>query len=233
MQSKTKRAVVLLSGGLDSATVLTIAQSQGYECYALTFRYGQRHSVELEAAGRVAAFHNVARHRFVDIDIAQLGGSALTDMNIDVPLDREDIAGSSVPITYVPVRNLVFLSFAAAWAEVLGTGDIFIGVNSTDYSGYPDCRPEFIGSFEKTANLAAAAAVEGRLKFSIHTPIINMTKAQIIAEGVRLGFDYSLTHSCYNPGPEGWACGRCDSCKLRLKGFAEAGLKDPVKYADQ
>lgn len=228
----TKKAVILLSGGLDSATTLAIAKSQGYECYCLTFRYGQRHKTELKSAVSVAKALGGASHRIIDIDLAQLGGSALTDTGIDVPKDRADFEDTQgIPVTYVPARNTIFLSFALAWAEVIGAFDIFIGVNSTDYSGYPDCRAEFIAAFEKTANLATAAAVEKRGKYTIHTPIINMTKAQIIAEGTQLGVDYSLTHSCYDPDELGKSCGRCDSCRLRLKGFEQAGLKDPIEYA--
>jgi 7-cyano-7-deazaguanine synthase len=226
-----KKAVVLLSGGLDSATTLAIARDEGFECYALTFRYGQRHSREVEAAKKIAASLKAAEHRIIDIDLAAFGGSALTDPAIDVPKDRPDLDNpNEIPATYVPARNTIFLSYALAWAEVLGAFDIFIGVNSTDYSGYPDCRAEFIAAFEKTANLATAAAVEEHGRYRIHTPIINMTKAHIILAGTRLGVDYSLTHSCYDPDAQGRSCGRCDSCRLRLKGFAQAGLKDPVEY---
>jgi 7-cyano-7-deazaguanine synthase len=226
-----KKAVVLLSGGLDSATTLALACSDGFQCYALTFMYGQRHKREIEAAKKVAKSLGVAEHRVVEIDLGAFGGSALTDGTIDVPKDRTDIDDSiRIPITYVPARNTIFLSYALAWAEVLGVFDIFIGVNSTDYSGYPDCRAEFIAAFEKTANLATAAAVEGKGRYNIHTPIIEMTKAQIIKTGTKLGVDYSLTHSCYDPDEQGRSCGRCDSCRLRLKGFAEAGLKDPIEY---
>lgn len=228
-----KKAIVLLSGGLDSATVLAIAKSQGYECCCLTFSYGQRHEVELEKAVQVAQFYDVSDHRTINIDLAQLGGSSLTDSNIEIPKSRETLDEvNDIPNTYVPVRNLVFLSYASAWAEVLGCKDIFIGVNCYDYSGYPDCRPEFIESFEKTANLASANSVKGKGKFVIHAPIIKMTKSQIIAKGIKLGFDYSITHSCYDPARDGKPCGKCDSCQLRLKGFREAGLEDPVKYAD-
>ena len=231
MLSKDRKAVVLLSGGLDSATTLAIAQDEGFQCCALTFRYGQRHHWEIKAAKRVANSLGVVEHRFVDIDLAQFGGSALTDMGIDVPKDRPDLEGPNrIPPTYVPARNTVFLSYALSWAEVLGAFDVFIGVNSTDYSGYPDCRPEFITAFEKTANLATAAAVEGRGRYRIHTPMMDMTKARIILTGTKLGVDYSLTHSCYDPDEQGRSCGRCDSCRLRLKGFTEAGLKDPVEY---
>lgn len=226
-----KKAVVLLSGGLDSATTLAVARSKGFRCLALTFEYGQRHKMEIESAKKVAESLKAAEHRIVEIDLAAFGGSALTDKAIDVPKERFDIDSTSqIPVTYVPARNTIFLSYALAWAEVLGAFDIFIGVNSTDYSGYPDCRAEFIAAFEKTANLATAAAVEGKGYYKIHTPIIEMTKAQIIQTGTSLGVDYSLTHSCYDPDEQGRSCGRCDSCRLRLKGFAETGLKDPVEY---
>ena len=226
-----KKAVVLLSGGLDSATILAIAREQGFRCYALTFRYGQRHDREVVAAQRVAESIGVADHRIANIDLGAFGGSALTDSAIDVPKDRADLEDSAeIPPTYVPARNTIFLSYALAWAEVSGAFDIFIGVNSTDYSGYPDCRSEFIAAFEKTANLATAAAIEGAGRYKIHTPIIEMTKGQIITAGTKLGVDYSLTHSCYDPDEQGRSCGRCDSCRLRLKGFAEAGLEDPVEY---
>ena len=226
-----KRAVVLLSGGLDSATTLAIARSEGFECYALTFRYGQRHKREIKAAKKIADSLGTAEHRIIDIDLAQFGGSALTDSIIEVPKDRVDLANhDQIPPTYVPARNTIFLSYALAWAEVLGAFDIFIGVNATDYSGYPDCRGEFITAFEKTANLATAAAVKGKGRYHIHTPIINMTKAEIILTGTKLGVDFALTHSCYDPDQQGRSCGRCDSCRLRLKGFAEAGLKDPIEY---
>ncbi len=233
MSEKNKKAVVLLSGGLDSATTLAIAHNEGFRCYALTFRYGQRHSREIEAAERIADSLGAVEHRIVDIDLAGLGGSALTDPNIEVPKDRADLGNADkIPLTYVPARNTIFLSYALAWAEVLGAFDIFIGVNTTDYSGYPDCRAEFIAAFEKTANLATTAAIEAKGKFQIHTPIINMTKAQIILAGTKLGMDYSLTHSCYDPDEYGRSCGKCDSCRLRLKGFAEAGLKDPIRYVE-
>lgn len=223
-----KKAVVLLSGGLDSATTLAIALEQGFECVALTFQYGQRHAIEIEAAKKIARILKVADHRIVAIDLASFGGSALVDFNIQVPKTG---LTPSIPNTYVPARNLIFLSYALAWAEILGIYHIFIGANAIDYSGYPDCRPEFFDSFEKTANLATAAAVEGQGTFKIHTPIIKMSKAEIIKTGVRLGVDYSLTHSCYDPTPEGLACGLCDSCRLRKKGFAEAEIPDPTKYA--
>jgi len=228
-----KKAIVLLSGGLDSATTLAIARSDCFLCHALTFRYGQRHQREIEAAQKVAASLGAVEHRVIDIDLAAFGGSALTDSKIAVPKDRVSLeTGGDIPPTYVPARNTIFLSYALAWAEVLGAFDIFIGVNSTDYSGYPDCRAEFIAAFEKTANLATAAAVKGAGRYRINTPIIDMTKAQIILRGTELGVDYSLTHSCYDPDSWGRSCGRCDSCRLRLKGFAEAGLKDPIDYCN-
>jgi 7-cyano-7-deazaguanine synthase len=228
----SKRAVVLLSGGLDSATTLAIAHSEDFSrCYALTFLYGQRHRREVEAARRIAASLGVVEHRVVEIDLAAFGGSALTDADVQVPKDRDQIGDmTGIPPTYVPARNTIFLSYALAWAEVLGVFDVFIGVNSTDYSGYPDCRAEFITAFENVANLATAAAVEGKGRYQIHAPIINMTKAEIIRTGAKLGVDYSLTHTCYDPDAAGRSCGRCDSCRLRLKGFAEAGLTDPVPY---
>lgn len=231
MSEKDKKAIVLLSGGLDSATTLAIARSEGFRCYALSFRYGQRHRLEIEAAKRIADSLGAVEHRCIDIDLAQFGGSALTDSAIEVPKDRADLGDPGrIPSTYVPARNTIFLSYALAWAEVLGAFDIFIGVNTTDYSGYPDCRAEFIRAFEKTANLATAAAVQGKGEYKIHTPIINMTKSEIILKGTKLGVDYSLTHSCYDPDEAGRSCGRCDSCRLRLKGFAEAGLRDPIEY---
>jgi 7-cyano-7-deazaguanine synthase len=223
-----KPAVVLLSGGLDSSTVLAIARADGYTPYALSFRYGQRHSVELDAARRVAEKQGVARHVVADIDLRVFGGSALTD-DIDVPHhDSADELGEEIPVTYVPARNTVFLSFALAWAETLEASDIFIGVNALDYSGYPDCRPEYIHAFEQMANLATKAGVEGRQRLQIHTPLIDLTKAQIIRRGVELGVDYSLTHSCYDPDAQGHACGTCDSCLLRRRGFAELGMEDPA-----
>jgi 7-cyano-7-deazaguanine synthase len=222
--------VVLLSGGLDSATVTAIAKAEGYAVHALSFRYGQRHSVELEAARRVAAYVGVAEHRVADIDLRLFGGSALT-ADIAVPKGRacEEIA-EGIPITYVPARNTIFLSFALAWAEVLRSSDIFIGVNAVDYSGYPDCRPEYIRAYEAMANLATKAGVEGRQHLTVHTPLIDLTKAEIIRRGLELGVDYGLTITCYDPTPEGLACGDCDSCRLRLKGFAEAGVRDPAPY---
>jgi 7-cyano-7-deazaguanine synthase len=232
MAEKRKKAVILVSGGLDSATTLAIARQMAYDCYGLSFRYGQRHQIEIAAARRVAESLGVVQHRIIDIDLAQLGGSALTDPAISVPKDSGEIGKEGkIPITYVPARNLVFLSFALAWAEVLGAFDIFIGVNALDYSGYPDCRAEFIEAFQKTANLATAAATQEKGKYEIHTPIIEMTKAQIIQKGTQLGVDYSITHSCYDPDENGRACGRCDSCQLRLKGFADASQKDPIEYA--
>ena len=238
---ETKKAVVLLSGGLDSATALAIAVAEGYAVFALSFRYGQRHSIELESAGRVASAMPVDRHVIIDIDLRAIGGSALTD-EIAVPKDRPvtemssgraaDLTSGDIPVTYVPARNTIFLSFALALAETLGAADIFIGVNALDYSGYPDCRPEFIKAFEHLAALATRAGVEGTLTWKVHTPLIAMTKAEIIKTGLRLGVDYSLTHSCYDPTPAGLACGHCDSCVLRLKGFAEAGARDPIPYAE-
>jgi 7-cyano-7-deazaguanine synthase len=228
MENKPERAVVLLSGGLDSATVLAVARSEGYGLYALSFSYGQRHAWELEAAKRVAASIGVVEHRTVAIDLRAFGGSALTD-DIAVPKGRttEEMAGS-IPSTYVPARNTIFLSFALAWAEVLGASDIFLGVNALDYSGYPDCRPEYIAAFEKMANLATKAGVEGRQSLKIHTPLIALSKAEIIRLGRGLGVDYGLTSSCYDPSPTGEPCGQCDSCLLRQKGFRENGIEDPL-----
>jgi 7-cyano-7-deazaguanine synthase len=227
--SELPRAVVLLSGGIDSTTTFAIARRDGFEASALTFRYGQRHQVEVEAARRVAARLGTARHVIVDIDLRVFGGSALT-ADIPVPKDRPlgEIA-HEIPITYVPARNTIFLSFGLAYAEVLGANDIYIGVNALDYSGYPDCRPEYIAAYERMANLATKAGVEGH-RLTIHTPLIDLTKAEIIRTGVALGVDYSLTSSCYEPSPAGEACGRCDSCRLRLKGFAEAGITDQIRY---
>jgi 7-cyano-7-deazaguanine synthase len=225
-----KKAVVLLSGGLDSATVLAIARSQGYKIYALSFSYGQRHVWELEAAARVAASIGVVEHRIANIDLRIFGGSALTD-DIAVPKGRSaDDMSHGIPITYVPARNTIFLAFALAWAEVLGSSDIFIGVNALDYSGYPDCRPEFIEAFEKMANLATRAGVEGRQLLKIHTPLIALSKAEIIRNGIELGVDYGLTSSCYDPSAIGEPCGQCDSCLLRRKGFRENGIDDPLNY---
>jgi 7-cyano-7-deazaguanine synthase len=221
-----KKAVVLYSGGLDSTTCLAMAVESGFTPYAISFSYGQRHSFELEVAKANARRFGAAEHLIVDFDLRLMGGSALT-ADIAVPKDSVD---GDIPVTYVPARNTIFLSFALGWAEVLGAFDIFIGVNALDYSGYPDCRPEYIAAFESMANLATKAGVEGRNGFRIRTPLISMTKAQIIAAGVALGVDYGLTHSCYDPSPAGLSCGRCDSCRLRLKGFAEAGLQDPLSY---
>lgn len=223
-----KKAVVLLSGGLDSTTVLAIAKAEGYTPYALSFRYGQRHAAELEAAARIATAMGVAEHVVADIDLRRFGGSALTG-DLAVPKGRSlDAMGAGIPVTYVPARNTVFLSFALAWAEVLDSSDIFIGVNALDYSGYPDCRPEYITAYEQMANLATAAGVEGRQRLQIHTPLIALTKAEIILRGKALGVDYGLTSSCYDPGEQGRPCGRCDACLLRAKGFAQAGLADPL-----
>ncbi len=230
MATQTKNAVVLLSGGLDSATVLAIAKSQGYTPYALSFRYGQRHAWELEAAKRVAAAMGVEQHRIAEIDLRAFGGSALTS-DIAVPKGRSsDEMTHGIPITYVPARNTIFLSFALAWAEVLEASDIFLGVNALDYSGYPDCRPEFIAAYETMANLATKAGVEGRQRLKIHTPLMKMTKAEIIRTGMQLGVDYALTSSCYDPGPDGRPCGQCDSCLLRKKGFRENGIEDPLSH---
>jgi 7-cyano-7-deazaguanine synthase len=230
MKSLCPKAVVLLSGGLDSATTLAIARNQGFECSALSFRYGQRHWQEIACAQKTVQAQAVGDHRIIDISLSAFGGSALTDASLTVPKDRLDIA-SEIPITYVPARNTIFLSYALALAEVIGAWDVFIGVNAMDYSGYPDCRPEFIEAFQRMAHLATAAAVQGGGQYKIHTPIIRMTKGQIIEEGTRLGVDYSLTHSCYDPKADGRPCGHCDSCRLRLKGFEEAGLSDPLNYA--
>lgn len=223
-------AVVLLSGGLDSTTTLAVAAESGYVCYALTFDYGQRHRHELTSARAVAASCGVRRHEVVEIDLRAIGGSALTgDLPLPKGRDVEQI-GAGIPATYVPARNTIFLSFALAWAEVLGSSDIFIGVNAVDYSGYPDCRPEFIAAFERLANLATKAGVERTSKFTVHAPLIAWTKAEIIREGTRLGVDYGLTHTCYDPNPQGVSCGRCDACVLRRKGFHDAGLQDPLTY---
>jgi 7-cyano-7-deazaguanine synthase len=222
-----RRAVVLLSGGLDSTTVLAIAQDEGYETYALSFRYGQRHTEELDAAKKVARELGATEHVIADINLAVFGGSALTDDSLDVPHHANaDELGEEIPITYVPARNTVFLSFALAWAETLGSSDVFIGVNAMDYSGYPDCRPEYIEAYERMANLATKAGVEGTQKLKIHTPLIELTKAQTIERGLSLGVDYGWTHSCYDP-VDGRACETCDSCLLRSRGFAELGLVDP------
>ncbi|MGI8854456.1 MAG: 7-cyano-7-deazaguanine synthase QueC [Thermomicrobiales bacterium] len=229
MVKDEKKAIVLLSGGLDSTTTLAIAQREGFAVYALTFRYGQRHQQEIAAAQRIAARAGVAEHVIVEFDLQRFGGSALMAA-IAVPKARSlDEIGAGIPITYVPARNTIFLSFALAWAEVLGVNDIFIGVNALDYSGYPDCRPEYIAAYEQMANLATKAGVEGRQQLTIHTPLIALTKAQIIQRGLALGVDYGETITCYDPAPDGAACGQCDACFLRRKGFAEAGVPDPGK----
>lgn len=230
MDEVAPKAVVLLSGGLDSATILAIARDQGFQCFALSFRYGQRHEVEIEAARRVAQHLAAAKHMVADIDLRMFGWSALTG-DLSVPKVRsEEEMSYGVPVTYVPARNTIFLSFALAWAEVLEASDIFIGVNALDYSGYPDCRPEYIEAFERMANLATKAAVEGRQTVRIHTPLIHLTKAEIIRRGLELGVDYALTNTCYDPSPAGEACGACDACQLRLLGFSEVGVPDPVAY---
>jgi 7-cyano-7-deazaguanine synthase len=216
---------------MDSTTAAAIAKHEGFELYALSFRYGQRHVVELHAAGRIAAWLGAVRHVVLDIDLRAFGGSALTG-DIPVPKDRPLPAmGESIPVTYVPARNTIFLAFALAWAETLGAFDIFIGANALDYSGYPDCRPEYFTAFEHTANLATRAGVEGRGRFTVHTPLLGLSKAGIVTRGRELGVDFSLTRSCYDPDPDGTACGRCDACQLRLKGFREAGLDDPIRYS--
>ena len=225
-----KKAVVLFSGGLDSTTCLAVARRDGFTPCALSFEYGQRHKVELEAARRVAKAMAVATHLILPLPLGAIGGSALT-ADIDVPKDRDvNEMEADIPVTYVPARNTIFLSMALGWAEVLGASDIYIGVNALDYSGYPDCRPEFIGAFEAMANLAVKEAVEGRLSIRIHTPLLHLSKADIVELGTSLGVDYGLTHSCYDPDPAGLACGRCDSCLLRKKGFEEAGVADPTRY---
>src|SRR4051794_20020557 len=226
------KAVILLSGGLDSSTTLAIAQDEGFEVHAISFRYGQRHAVELEAARRIASRAGVREHVEAAIDLRMFGGSALTS-DVEVPKQRSDAdMGSGIPVTYVPARNTVFLSFSIAWAEVLEANDVFIGVNALDYSGYPDCRPEYISAFQEMANLATRRGVEGE-RLRIHAPLIDLTKAEIIRRGLELGVDYAQTHSCYDPSPTGEACGECDSCLLRLKGFAENGIADPAPYAPQ
>jgi 7-cyano-7-deazaguanine synthase len=225
-----KRAIVLLSGGIDSTTTLAIAIAEGYEAYALSFDYGQRHQIEMDAARRVANSLGAKEHRITSIDLRAFGGSALTD-NVVVPKQRSETEiANGIPVTYVPARNTIFLAYGLAWAEVISANDIFIGVNAIDYSGYPDCRPEFIEAFENLANVGTKAAVEGR-RFQIHTPLIKLSKADIIRKGFDLGVDFSFTHSCYDPTAEGLACGECDSCLLRLKGFREAGITDPIRYA--
>src|SRR5579871_4148827 len=225
--SRARKAVVLLSGGLDSTTTLALARAAGFAPYALSFRYGQRHSIELQCAQCIAAAMGVERHLIVDIDLRQFGGSALT---ADIPVPKGRHPADDIPVTYVPARNTIFLSLALAWAETLQCQDIFIGVNALDYSGYPDCRPEYISAYESMANLATRAGVEGKQKLKIHTPLIAMSKAQIIRRGIELGVDYGLTSSCYDPAPDGRPCGRCDSCLLRRKGFRESGISDPLPY---
>lgn len=220
-----RKALVLLSGGIDSTTTLAVAKSKGFQVSALTFNYGQRHAQEIESAGRIVKAMKVKEHRIININLREMGGSALTD-EIEVPHGQP--LGGRIPLTYVPARNTIFLSYALGWAEVLGISDVFIGANAVDYSGYPDCRPEYLRAFEKMANLATRAAVEGK-RFKLHAPLINLTKAGIIGRGLSLGVDYSLTHSCYAPSPGGGACGRCDSCRLRRKGFREAGVNDPLE----
>jgi 7-cyano-7-deazaguanine synthase len=230
--NKSKKAVVLSSGGLDSTTVMAIAKHEGFVIYSLSFDYGQRHSFELDAARNIAAAFGVEEHLVINLDLQKIGGSALTD-KIEVPKDRADeTMAKEIPVTYVPARNTIFLAYALAWAEVLQSSDIFMGVNAVDYSGYPDCRPEYIESFERMANLATKAGVEGITKIKIWTPLIQMTKAQIIKKGIELGIDYALTHSCYDPSHQGLACGRCDSCILRKRGFQEADIEDPTKYIE-
>jgi 7-cyano-7-deazaguanine synthase len=225
-----RKAVVLSSGGIDSTTAMAIARYEGFKIYSLSFFYGQRHAFELQAAQKVANAIGVTEHRVINIDLKQIGGSSLTD-DIDVPKDRgEQEMTRGIPVTYVPARNTIFLSFALAWAEVLKSSDIFIGVNAIDYSGYPDCRPEYIEAFERMANLATKAGVEGAANIRIRAPLIRLTKAQIIQKGIELEVDYALTHSCYDPSPQGLACGKCDSCFLRRKGFKEAGVTDPTRY---
>jgi|TARA_B100000809_G_scaffold205826_1_gene207731 7-cyano-7-deazaguanine synthase len=231
MSVNPMKAVVLLSGGLDSTTTLAIAKRAGFDLFALTFDYGQRHHIEVDRAQDIAKHFAVVDHQIVKIDLRQFGGSALTD-SIEVPTDRDQKEmGSEIPVTYVPARNTIFLSFCLAYAEVKEANDIFIGVNAIDYSGYPDCRPEFITAFETLANLATKAGVEGKNRMKIHTPLIKLNKGEIIQKGLQLGVDFAMTHSCYNPGEEGKSCGVCDSCQLRLKGFQEAGVEDPIKYA--
>jgi len=229
-EGNVNKAVVLFSGGIDSATCLALARKDGFEPCALSFRYSQRHEVELKAARQVADNMRITDHLILDLPLDKIGGSALTS-GIEVPKDQSPEDRSQIPNTYVPARNTIFLSFALAWAETLGAADIYIGINALDYSGYPDCRPEFIQAYEAMANLATKESLEDRLVYKFHTPLLNLSKAQIITLGVELGVDYSLTHSCYDPSPEGLSCGRCDSCYLRKKGFQEAGLPDPTIYA--
>lgn len=228
--SQNNPGVVLLSGGLDSTTVLAIAQKQGYTCHTLAFDYGQRHRYELDACARIADSLGAASHRVFELNIGQFGGSALTNSELEVPKDRDESSMDDIPVTYVPARNLVFLSIALGYAETLGATDLFIGVNAIDYSGYPDCRPAFIDSFTQTANLATKLGVDGSA-IRVHTPLIDLTKAQIVARGTELGVDYAMTHSCYDPDETGGACGRCDSCVLRRNGFIEAGIEDPTRYS--
>lgn len=226
-----KKAVVLSSGGIDSTTVMAIAIKEGYEVYSLSFQYGQRHVIELKSARKIAEILGAKKHLVIDIDMRKIGGSALTD-HFDVPKGRNEVEMQrEIPVTYVPARNTIFLSFGLAWAEVVGASDIFIGVNAIDYSGYPDCRPEYIRAFEEMANLAIKSAIEGKMRMRIRTPLIRMTKAEIIRKGFDLGIDYRLTHSCYDPSTEGKACGHCDSCLLRKNGFRESGIPDPTEYA--
>ena len=230
--NEKRKAVILSSGGLDSTTVMAMAQAEGYEIYSLSFRYGQRHALELEASERAAAAFSAKKHLVLDIDLGKIGGSALTD-NIEVPKSRDEVdMNREIPVTYIPARNTVFLSYALAWAEVLGASDIFVGINAVDYSGYPDCRPEYVNAFETMANLATKACVEGRMKTRIKAPLINLTKAEIIQKGIELGVDYRITHSCYDPSEDGRACGHCDSCLLRKKGFKDARISDPTVYID-
>lgn len=227
---KKRKAVVLSSGGLDSTTAVAVAKDQGFQIFSLSFFYGQRHALELEASKRVAKALDVKEHLVIDIDLRKIGGSALTD-DINVPKKRDKIKmAQTIPVTYVPARNTIFLSYALAWAEVISSWDIFIGVNTVDYSGYPDCRPEYIKAFENMANLATKAGVEGKTRMRIRAPFLKMTKAQIIKKGIELGVDYGLTHSCYSPVSEKVACGECDSCIIRKRGFKEAGVKDPIQY---
>ena len=227
-----QKAVILLSGGLDSATCIALSKQNGFEPYALSFRYGQRHEFEIDSASAVAKSLGVKEHVISNIDLRAFGGSALTD-DIDVPKDRDEAFFSNdIPITYVPARNTIFLSFSLAYAEVLNASDIFIGVNALDYSGYPDCRPEYISSFQNMANLATKSGIEGKSHIKIHTPLINLTKSEIIRLGIEMDVDYSLTHSCYDPKEDGAACSHCDSCQIRLKGIEEAGLIDPLTYSD-
>ncbi len=226
----SRKTVVLSSGGIDSTTAMAMARAEGYEIYSLSFHYGQRHALELEASRKVAKALGARQHLVIDLDLGKIGGSALT-ADIDVPKARSEAElTQGIPVTYVPARNTIFLAYALGWAEVLGAADIFIGVNAIDYSGYPDCRPEFIEAFQRMANLATKAAVEGEMKIRIQTPLIHMTKAEIITRGVELGVDYGMTLSCYDPSPDGKSCARCDSCLLRKKGFREAGIKDPTEY---